>query len=64
MVASPQAPSSPSASLNIAWEKLPNDYVLPDDPVNNINQPCLAEALRDGLAEIGIASETTLTPTN
>ncbi len=25
----------------ITWEKLPDDYVLPDEPVDNINQPPL-----------------------
>ncbi|MGV0105816.1 hypothetical protein NSTCB13_04577 [Nostoc sp. DSM 114160] len=29
----------------ITWEKLPDDYKLPDDPVDNINQPALAAAL-------------------
>ncbi|NJL02316.1 MAG: Uma2 family endonuclease, partial [Spirulinaceae cyanobacterium SM2_1_0] len=31
--------------LKVTWQKLPDDYVLPDDPVDNINQPPLAAAL-------------------
>jgi hypothetical protein len=33
-----QAPPSAHA-LKITWDKLPNDFVLPDDPVENIQQP-------------------------
>jgi Putative restriction endonuclease len=33
----------------ITWEPLPNDFVLPDDPVENIQQPPLAAALTDAL---------------
>ena len=39
-------------SLNITWERLPDEYVLPDDPVENIQQPFLA-ALTDALGENG-----------
>ncbi|MDY7016357.1 MAG: Uma2 family endonuclease [Cyanobacteriota bacterium] len=48
----------------ITWEKLPDDFVLPDDPVDNINQPLLAAALTDSLETAGLLSATTLTPTN
>lgn len=34
---------------HISWEKLPSDYVLPDDPVDNILQPLLAAALTESL---------------
>jgi Uma2 family endonuclease len=40
--------TTPSA-LEITWERLPNDYILPDDPVENIQQPFLAAALTDAL---------------
>jgi Uma2 family endonuclease len=53
-----------TASPQITWEKLPDDFVLPDDPVDNINQPLLATALTDSFAVAGRLSETTLTPTN
>lgn len=33
----------------VTWEKLPDDYILPDDPVENIQQPSLAAALTDAL---------------
>lgn len=35
--------------LNITWEALPADFILPDDPVENIQQPALASALTDAL---------------
>jgi Uma2 family endonuclease len=51
-------------NLTITWEKLPDDFVLPDDPVDNINQPCLAAALTESLVLAGKLPETALTPTN
>ena len=33
----------------ITWESLPADFILPDDPVENIQQPTLAAALTDAL---------------
>ena len=33
----------------VTWERLPADYPLPDDPVENIQQPPLAAALTDAL---------------
>jgi hypothetical protein len=41
-----------TANYEIAWEKLPDDFALPDDPVDNINQPILAATLTESL-EIG-----------
>ena len=57
MVASP-------LTLDIRWELLPEDFVLPDDPVDNIAQPALAAALTDALATAGRLPATALTPTN
>ncbi|WP_216634633.1 Uma2 family endonuclease [Gloeomargarita lithophora] len=37
----------------ITWEPLPADYLLPDDPVDNIQQPLLAHALNDALDGAG-----------
>ena len=34
---------------SITWRPLPVDYILPDDPVENIQQPLLAAALTDAL---------------
>ncbi len=39
--------------LNVTWEPLPKDFVLPDDPVENIQQPPLAAALTDALGAVG-----------
>ncbi|MEM8639268.1 MAG: Uma2 family endonuclease [Cyanobacteria bacterium P01_G01_bin.54] len=50
--------------LLITWEKLPADFVLPDDPVDNINQPALAAALTESLQVAQRLPETALTPTN
>ncbi|MGB7485622.1 MAG: Uma2 family endonuclease [Phormidesmis sp.] len=49
---------------DIAWEKLPDDFVLPDDPVDNINQPAIAAALTESLSLSGYLSETAITTTN
>ncbi len=38
----------------ITWEPLPTDFVLPDDPVENIQQPILAAALTDALGAAGL----------
>ncbi|MEH2253496.1 Uma2 family endonuclease [Nostoc sp.] len=48
----------------IIWEKLPDDYKLPDDPVDNINQPALAAALTQSLELAGKLPPNALTPTN
>ena len=37
----------------VTWEPLPEDFVLPDDPVENIQQPPLAAALTDALGAAG-----------
>ncbi|HIK03338.1 MAG TPA: Uma2 family endonuclease [Trichormus sp. M33_DOE_039] len=39
--------------LNVTWEVLPDDFILPDDPVENIQQPPLAAALTDALGATG-----------
>ncbi|NJM74263.1 MAG: Uma2 family endonuclease [Scytonema sp. RU_4_4] len=38
-----------TAKYEITWEKLPDDFVLDDEPVDNINQPSLAAALTESL---------------
>ena len=48
----------------ITWEKLPDDYVLPGDPVDNINQPSLAAALTESLEIAGELPANALTSTN
>ena len=46
-----QAPPS-AQPFNITWEKLPDDYGLPDDPVENIHQPFFAAAMTDALGAV------------
>ncbi len=48
----------------VTWEKLPDDFVLDDEPVDNINQPSLAAALTESLHLAGRLPDTALTPTN
>ncbi|HBE18143.1 MAG TPA: hypothetical protein DEG17_12650 [Cyanobacteria bacterium UBA11149] len=43
-----QTPPKPQIPI-ITWEELPEDFILPDDPVENIQQPILAAALTDAL---------------
>jgi Uma2 family endonuclease len=50
--------------LEITWEKLPSDFVLPDDPVENIHQPFLAAALTDALGEAGLIQPEMLMASN
>ncbi|MEH1890138.1 MAG: hypothetical protein V7K92_12025 [Nostoc sp.] len=33
----------------VTWEKLPDDFSLPDEPVDNISQPAIAFALTESL---------------
>ncbi len=48
----PSPPSSPAHPV-VTWEPLPSDFRLPDDPVENIQQPPLAAALTDALGATG-----------
>ncbi|MEL6814653.1 MAG: Uma2 family endonuclease [Cyanobacteria bacterium J06598_3] len=48
----------------VTWEPLPDDFVLPDDPVENIQQPPLAAALTDALGENGRISPDMLMGSN
>ena len=62
VIAQPLTPQS--CSLTVAWEKLPDDFKLPDDPVDNVNQPALAAALTDSLNQAGLMADTGFTMTN
>lgn len=44
----------------ITWEKLPDDFILPDDPVDNINQPSIAAFLKEILLLAGLLPENSL----
>ncbi|MFB2923538.1 Uma2 family endonuclease [Aerosakkonema funiforme] len=49
----------PVSQHSITWPLLPDDFILPDDPVENTDQPLLASALRQPLMafpEIGQAA--------
>lgn len=48
----------------VTWEALPADFVLPDDPVENIQQPPLAAALTDALGAAGRIQPETLIGSN
>ncbi len=50
--------------LEVRWELLPDDYVLDDEPVDNINQPLLAAALTESLVLAGKLPENALLSTN
>lgn len=43
------ATKNPETKLTITWPLLPDDFQLPDDPVEDENQPLLAAALRQPL---------------
>ncbi|MDB9529486.1 Uma2 family endonuclease [Oscillatoria sp. CS-180] len=53
-----------TTTLDIRWEKLPDDFVLPDDPVDNIAQPALAASLTEALGDNGRLHPNALTTTN
>ncbi len=50
--------------LEITWEKLPETYILPDDPVDNIMQPALAFALEEILEIARLLTAFMLVATN
>ncbi len=48
----------------ITWEALPADFVLSDDPVENIQQPSLAAALTDAIGAAGLIQPDMLIGSN
>lgn len=48
----------------VTWEALPTDFVLPDDPVENIQQPDLAAALTDALGAASLIQSEMLIGSN
>lgn len=48
----------------ITWEKLPDDFILPDDPVESNLQPLLAAALGESLELAGLIAESSLIASN
>jgi len=55
---------STAADLKITWEKLPDDFVLDEEPVENIDQPLLAAALREILEIAGLLLQGILVAPN
>ena len=53
-----------STAYVVTWEKLPDDYPLPDDPVDNRTQPALAAALTESLGVNDRLPSTAATTTN
>ncbi len=53
-----------TATCNVTWEKLPDDFVLDDEPVDNVNQPALAAALTQSLELADKLPANALTMTN
>jgi hypothetical protein len=53
-----------TTTYQVTWEKLPDDFVLDDEPVDNINQPALAAALTESLELAGKLPANALTMTN
>ncbi|MBO3461131.1 Uma2 family endonuclease [Aetokthonos hydrillicola Thurmond2011] len=51
-------------TYKVTWEKLPDDFVLDNEPVDNINQPLLAAALTESLELAGRLPSNALTMTN
>ncbi|MGV2387523.1 MAG UNVERIFIED_CONTAM: Uma2 family endonuclease [Microcystis novacekii LVE1205-3] len=60
----PSALDLPPKSTTITWEKLPDDFILPDEPVDNNLQPLLAAALRESLELAGLILESMLISSN
>ena len=53
-----------ASTTKITWELLPEDFILDDEPVDNVNQPSLAAALTESLELAGKLPETALSTTN
>lgn len=52
------------SQVKVRWEKLPDDFVLLDDPVESNLQPLLAAALRESLELAGLIVEAILIASN
>ena len=58
-----EAPSI-KAKPTVTWEPLPANFILPDDPVENTQQPSLAAALTDALGAAGCIQPEMLIASN
>jgi Putative restriction endonuclease len=59
MLAQPPVPK-----LSISWPVLPEDFILPDDPVENTDQPPLAAALKQPLTRFADLMQDALIVSN
>ncbi|MDX2230881.1 MAG: hypothetical protein NW220_14670 [Leptolyngbyaceae cyanobacterium bins.349] len=48
----------------VTWQPLPDDFILPDEPVENIEQPFLAAALTDALGQAELITPEMLIAAN
>ncbi len=55
---------APQPSWVVTWEKLSDDFILDDEPVDNINQPAIAAALTESLALADLLPAQALVMTN
>jgi len=53
-----------TTELKITWEKLPDDFILDEEPVENIDQPILAAALRESLEIATLIQDRILVASN
>ncbi|MEG3436483.1 Uma2 family endonuclease [Pannus brasiliensis CCIBt3594] len=51
---------TPRKQPKVIWEKLPEDYILPEEPVESILQPLLAFALNEALDLAGLLTPAIL----
>ncbi len=58
------ATKNPTAKLIVTWPLLPDDFQLPDDPVEDESQPLLAAALRQPLTALPELVEDALIVSN
>ncbi len=58
------ATKNPPVKLIVTWPLLPDDFQLPDDPVEDENQPLLAAALRQPLTALSELVEDALIVSN
>ncbi|MBD2103646.1 Uma2 family endonuclease [Leptolyngbya sp. FACHB-261] len=57
-------PLAQQAALTITWEKLPEDFPLEEEPVENTGQPLIAGALREALELAGYIKPEMLIASN
>ncbi|MDX2256925.1 MAG: Uma2 family endonuclease [Pseudanabaenaceae cyanobacterium bins.39] len=55
---------NPAVAHRITWQKLPSDFILPDEPVESTLQPLLAAALRESLELAGLILESMIIASN